>query len=50
MQRYGKDIIQHTVFGRVSKGMEVATDISKVKTDKNDKPLINVKIIKARII
>jgi peptidylprolyl isomerase domain and WD repeat-containing protein 1 len=36
---------KHTVFGRVEKGMEVVMDIEQVKTDRNDKPLDDIKII-----
>ncbi|KAL9951876.1 hypothetical protein ACROYT_G044615 [Oculina patagonica] len=37
---------KHTVFGRVSKGMDVADAISKVKTNpKDDKPYEEIKII-----
>jgi peptidylprolyl isomerase domain and WD repeat-containing protein 1 len=36
---------KHTVFGRVTKGSEVVLAIERVKTDKNDKPLQDVKII-----
>ena len=34
-----------TVFGRVAKGMDVVHSIEKVKTDKQDKPLQDVKIL-----
>lgn len=37
---------KHTIFGRVSKGMEVVYQISMVETD-NDKPKKDIKIIKA---
>lgn len=40
----------HPVFGKVVEGMEVVDKIAKVKTDKNDKPLEQVKIIKAEVI
>ena len=33
------------VFGRVAKGMDVVHSIEKVKTDKMDKPLQDVKIL-----
>ena len=41
---------QHPVFGKVIQGMDVADKIAKVKTDQNDKPLEEVKIIKVKII
>jgi cyclophilin family peptidyl-prolyl cis-trans isomerase len=40
---------KHSVFGTVISGMEVVDEISRVDTDAN-KPLIDVKIIKAEII
>jgi peptidylprolyl isomerase domain and WD repeat-containing protein 1 len=36
---------KHTVFGRVTRGSEVVLALEKVKTDKNDKPLQDVKIV-----
>eukprot|EP01114_Cavostelium_apophysatum_P009190 TRINITY_DN2227_c0_g1_i1.p1 TRINITY_DN2227_c0_g1~~TRINITY_DN2227_c0_g1_i1.p1 ORF type:complete len:616 (+),score=177.27 TRINITY_DN2227_c0_g1_i1:137-1984(+) len=36
---------KHTVFGRATKGTDVVSDIEKVKTDKGDKPLEDIKII-----
>ena len=41
---------KHPVFGKVVGGMDVVDAIGKVKTDANDKPLEDVKIISARII
>lgn len=41
---------KHPVFGRVIEDMEVIDKIAKVKTDSNDKPLEEVKIIKASIL
>lgn len=38
--------MKHTIFGRVTKGMDVCMNISKVKTNpKTDKPLEDIKII-----
>jgi peptidylprolyl isomerase domain and WD repeat-containing protein 1 len=36
---------KHTVFGRVTKGMDVCTLIENVKTDHNDKPLDEIRIL-----
>ena len=38
---------KHPVFGKVTSGMEVADKISKVKRDRNDRPLQEIKIKKA---
>ena len=35
---------KHTVFGRVTKGADVVHAIEKTKTDKNDKPAVDIKI------
>ncbi len=40
----------HPAFGKVIAGMDVVDAIGKVKTDANDRPLTEVKIIHARII
>lgn len=41
---------KHPVFGKVVEGMDIVDAIAKVQTDRNDKPLEEVKIIKASII
>ncbi|MFA7116086.1 MAG: peptidylprolyl isomerase [Bacteroidales bacterium] len=41
---------QYTIFGEVVRGMNVVDKIQKVKTDENDRPLKDVRIIRAYII
>ena len=36
---------KHTVFGRVTKGMDICTLIENTKTDKMDKPLDEIRIL-----
>jgi len=40
---------QYTVFGEVTKGLEVVDSIQRVATDENDRPIDNVRIIRAYI-
>ncbi len=40
---------KHPVFGKVVEGMNVVDKIAKVQTDSNDKPVNEVKILKAKI-
>ncbi len=40
----------YAVFGKVVEGMDVVDEIGKVETDSNDKPLEEVKILRARVI
>ena len=40
----------YSVFGKVTQGMNVVDAIGKVQTDENDKPLEEVRIIKASVI
>ena len=41
---------KHPQFGKVKSGMEIVDAIAKVKTGRNDKPINDVKIIKASIV
>lgn len=41
---------QYTVFGEVIEGMEIIDKIQNAKTDSNDRPLEDVKIISAKIV
>ena len=40
---------KHTIFGRVKSGMKVVQRMGLVKTDAEDRPLEEVKILKARV-
>ena len=41
---------ESTVFGEVVEGMDVVESISKVKTGRNDRPVEDVKVIKAVVL
>jgi len=41
---------KHPVFGKVIEGMDVVDAIGKVKTDSDDRPLEQVKIVKAELV
>lgn len=40
---------KHTIFGRVSRGIQVVSRIGLVETDADDRPLDDVKILKAYV-
>ena len=41
---------KHTVFGQVVAGMDVVDAIGNARTDQNDRPLEDIKIIKAQAV
>lgn len=41
---------EYTVFGEVTEGMKVVEEIQKVKTDTNDKPLRDIRIVRAYVV
>lgn len=41
---------EYTVFGEVVSGMKVVDEIQNLKTDSNDRPLIDVRILKLKVI
>jgi peptidylprolyl isomerase len=41
---------KHPAFGKVSEGMDVVDKMGKVRTDRSDRPLQEVKIIKATVV
>jgi len=40
---------EYTVFGEVIEGIDILDKISKTKTDQNDRPIIDIKVLKAKI-
>ena len=41
---------KHPVFGKVVEGMDIVDEIAKVQTDSNDKPIEEIKIIRAEVL
>ncbi len=41
---------KHPVFGKVIEGMDVVDNIAKVETDENDRPIQDVRIVKAELV
>lgn len=41
---------KHTIFGEVEEGQKVIKEIETVKTDSDDKPLIQVKLLSVKIL
>lgn len=41
---------KHTIFGRVKGGMKIVQRMGLVKTDAEDRPVEEVKIVKARVV
>lgn len=41
---------KYTVYGEVTQGLDVVENINKVATDENDRPVADVRIIRARLI
>ncbi|KAH6869947.1 heme binding [Alternaria novae-zelandiae] len=41
---------KHTIFGRVKSGMQIVKKLGLVKTDKEDRPVEEVKIVKAYLV
>lgn len=40
---------KHTIFGRIHSGMQIVKRIGFVETDKNDRPIEAVKILKSKV-
>jgi len=41
---------KHTIFGRISKGMQVVKRMGNVQTNLSDRPLEDIKIVRAKVI
>jgi peptidylprolyl isomerase len=41
---------EYTVFGEVTEGLDIVEKISKARTDRTDRPVVDIKVIKAEII
>jgi len=41
---------EYTVFGEVTEGLDIVEKISIVKTGPNDRPIVDIKVIKAEVL
>jgi peptidyl-prolyl cis-trans isomerase-like 1 len=41
---------KHTIFGRVKSGMQIVKKLGMVKTDKEDRPIEEIKIVRAYLV
>lgn len=40
---------KHTIFGRICDGMKIIQRLGSIETDKNDKPISSIKILRCQI-
>lgn len=41
---------EYTVFGELIEGLDILTQISRLKTDRNDRPIVDVRVLKAVVL